>query len=671
MIVSWNWLKDYVDLKITPDEFAHRMAMAGLNHESTEKLEGDLAVDLEITSNRPDCLGHIGIAREAAVLFGETLRIPEITLPTSRTPVSELTSVRIEAANLCPRYTARVIRGVKIGPSPAWLANRLETIGINVVSNVVDVTNYVMMECGQPLHAFDLAKLKGRQIIVRSAKPNEPFVAIDHRSYTLQSGMCVIADAERPVALGGVMGGADTEVSEATCDLLIEAADFDPLSIRTTARTLNLKSPSSYRFERGLDNAGIDWASRRACQLILETAGGELADGVIDVVATPREKPAPVVLRLSQIERILGIQVDRAEVIRILQQLGLTATDKSEQTITWNTPSWRRDLPREIDLIEEVARIHGYDKIPEDVGVPMAPSLRQDRHRVLSTVRQVLTASGFHESMTASVVDERASALASPWSDAAPIRASLPMLRGATCLRRSLIPSLLESRRFNEARSNEWVELFETAKIYLPTDVGLPEERWMVSLTSGREFLNIKGVIESILEALHIHTSLEVAPTSHDFLDADQRCELKLGEDRFGILGAVSAATRKAADLRKPTVVAELDLHVLQKHAKLVPQYRPFSEFPSITYDFNFIVDQAIRWADLSAAIRSSAGSLLESLDYRETYRDPERDGPGRKRLLISVRLRSTERTLSGDDAEQVRKAMIDACQSRVGAILL
>lgn len=671
MIVSWIWLKEYVDLKVTPDEFAIRMAMAGLNHESTEKLEGDLAVDLEITSNRPDCLGHIGIAREASVLFGEPLRIPAIKLPTGGTPVSELTSVRIDAPQLCPRYTARVIRGVKIGPSPEWLANRLKAIGIHVVSNVVDVTNYVMMECGQPLHAFDLAKLKGRQIIVRSAKANEPFVAIDHRSYALQPGMCVIADAERPVALGGVMGGADTEVSEKTCDLLIEAADFDPLSIRTTARTLNLKSPSSYRFERGLDDAGIDWASRRACQLILETAGGQLAEGVIDVVATPREKPTPIVLRLSQIERILGIQVDRAEVIRILEQLGLTAMQKTEQAITWVAPSWRRDLPREIDLIEEVARIHGYDKIPEDVGVPMAPSLRQDRHRVLTTVREVLTASGFHESMTASVVDERSSALASPWSTAAPIRASLPMLRGATCLRRSLIPSLLESRRFNEARSNEWVELFETAKVYLPTEVGLPEERWMVALTSGRDFLTVKGVIESILQTLHVIAPLVVAPISHEFLDAEQRCELMLGDERFGVLGSVSAATRKSADLRRPTVVAELDLQVLQKHAKLVPQYRPFSEFPSITYDFNFIVDQAVRWADLSEAIRSSAGQLLEALDYRETYRDPERDGPGRKRLLITVRLRSAERTLSGDDAEQTRKAMIEACQSRVGAILL
>ncbi|MEO8495612.1 MAG: phenylalanine--tRNA ligase beta subunit-related protein, partial [Planctomycetota bacterium] len=266
MIVSWNWLKDYVALDVEPAEVERRLMMAGLNHESSEPVGDDLAIDLEVTSNRPDCLGHLGIAREAAVLFGKPLTIPEPMPSEGAASVADLLKVRIDCPELCYRYTARVIRGVKIGPSPDWLVSRLETIGIASINNVVDITNYVLMECGQPLHAFDLAKIRGPEIVVREASKGEEFLAIDHKTYVLEPGMCVIADASRAVALGGVMGGADSEVGNATVDLLIESAEFAPVSIRGTARTLNLHSPSSYRFERGLDPVGVDWASRRCCE---------------------------------------------------------------------------------------------------------------------------------------------------------------------------------------------------------------------------------------------------------------------------------------------------------------------------------------------------------------------------------------------------------------------
>ena len=321
MIVSWNWLKEYVDLQWTPDEVARRLMMAGLNHESTDKVDGDLAIDLEVTSNRPDCLGHIGVAREISVLFETPLSLPAALPPAGGAPVQELARVRIDCPELCYRYTARVVRGVKIGPSPDWLAQRLRTLGLAVVNNVVDITNYVMMECGQPLHAFDFAKLARRQIIVREARPGEAFQAIDHRTYTLQPGMCVIADAASPVALGGVMGGAESEVSAGTTELLIESAQFSPLSIRTTARKLGLHSPSSYRFERGVDPEGVDWASRRCCELILQLAGGELASGVLDEGTRQSPRPA-VVLRLARLPRILGIQVPADATERILQALG-------------------------------------------------------------------------------------------------------------------------------------------------------------------------------------------------------------------------------------------------------------------------------------------------------------------------------------------------------------
>jgi phenylalanyl-tRNA synthetase beta chain len=566
---------------------------------------------------------------------------------------------------------ARVIRGVKVGPSPAWLRRRLETLGITPISNLVDVTNYVMMECSQPLHAFDYQKIRGQQIIVRSAAAGEKFEAIDHHTYELQPGMCVIADAQRPVAIGGVMGGADSEVSGSTRDVLVEAADFAPLAIRTTARALRLHSPSSYRFERGVDPDGTDWASRRACQLIVELAGGELADGAVDMRVESPARRDPIVLRFSQLPRVLGIEVPAVRVLEILRDLGLETVAEDAQRATLVSPSWRRDLTREIDLIEEVARIHGYDAIPEDVGVPMVPSQRQPQHRVLAMVRGVLTARGFSEALTVSVVDERLSDCFSPWTDAPPIRASAPILRGADCLRRSLVPSLLEARRVNESLANDPIELFETAKVYLSTRHGLPDEPWMLAMTSGEEFRTVKGVIETMLESLHVHEPLSIEPLESDFLEPQQSGWMLLGAERLGLIGPVNPPARKQLGLRRPTVIAELRLGMLVELSQLVPQYQPLSPYPAIQYDFNFVVDERIQWAQLEATVRQAGGEVLEAVKYQETYRDEERDGAGRKRLLLSVRLRSNERTLTGQEAEQVREAIIGACQRELQARLL
>src|SRR5438552_1827762 len=354
MLVSWNWLNDLVPLKMTPGELVERLMMAGLNHESTEQLGNDWAIDLEVTSNRPDCLGHIGIAREAAVLFDLRLSYSEADLGQRGKPgaperiaenIRNYTSIDVVCPELCPRYSGRVIRGVKIGPSPSQMAVRLATVGQPVINNIVDITNYVLMECGQPLHAFDFQKLSGRRIIVRRAKSGEQFQAIDHKTYALDAEMCVIADAEQPVAIGGVMGGADTEVSRATADVLIEAAQFAPLSIRSTARKLKLHSPSSYRFERGTDPEMVDWASRRACELILKHAGGELIEGVIDVGA-PRPRRPAITLRLAQLKRIIGIDIPPEAVRKILIALGCLEQSFDSSEIITIPPTWRRALER-------------------------------------------------------------------------------------------------------------------------------------------------------------------------------------------------------------------------------------------------------------------------------------------------------------------------------------
>lgn len=670
MIVSWKWLSEYVPLHMDAAELAHRLAMAGLNHESTKPVDDDLAIDLEVTSNRPDCLGHVGIAREVSVLWNQPLNVPDPQPVVGGEAVEDLAKVSIESPELCSRYTARVIRGIRIGPSPAWLVDRLRTVGLETINNVVDISNYVMMECGQPLHVFDLSLLAGPEIIVRQARDQELFEAINHRTYTLDPGVCVIADAERAVALAGVMGGVDSEVRHSTTDVLIESAQFAPLSIRTTARKLSLHSPSSYRFERGTDPVGVDWASRRCCELILNLAGGQLAPGVLDV-GGPIPSRSPIVLRLSQLPRVLGIDVPAEEVRRILTALGLQEVQHAPQSVEVIPPTWRRDLTREIDLVEEVARIHGYENIPEDAQVPMAPSHRNRLDRVLDKVRTGLVAAGLDEALTVSMVPRQWCHAFTPWSDAPALQCSSPMLKGADQLRKSLIPSLLDARRVNESVGNSPIELFETARIYLPRAGGLPDERLMLGVTSGKGFRFLKGVVESLINALHIPAALTVSPCQLKLLEPGQQCRLQLGPQLLGYLGEVHASGLKEFGLRGATTVLELDLQVLVAQANLIPQQQALSEYPAIARDLNLIVNEQVTWSHLEDTIRRVVGPLLETLQFHEVYRDTKKDGAGKKRLFFTVTLRSAERTLTNEQADEIRAQVVTACHEQHQAVLL
>lgn len=670
MIVSWNWLKDYVQLDMPPDQLVERLSMAGLNHESSAAAGEDLAIDLEITSNRPDCLGHLGVAREISVLWRRPLTIPPAAVRASGSPAEQAAQVSVACPELCFRYTARILRGVRVAPSPEWLSRRLNAVGIASINNVVDATNYVMLECGQPLHAFDLARLAGPEIRVREALPGEQFLAINHKLYDLQPGMCVIADAQRAVALGGVMGGADTEVGDATTELLIEAAEFAPLAIRTTARALSLHSPSSYRFERGVDSEGVDWASRRCCELILEMGGGELASGVIDVGRPPQPRER-IVLRLEQLPRVLGIEIPADEVRRILAALGCQEQAAESGSVATIPPSWRRDVTREIDLVEEIARIHGYEQIPEDVGVPMAPSHRSDEDRVLDRVRNTLTAAGLDEAMTCSVVPGEWNELFSPWSDAPALAASTAMLKGADRLRTSLIPSLIEARRVNQSLGNAVAELFETARIYLTRDGQLPEEPWTLGIVSGGDYYRVKGIVEALLDSLNSAVRLEAVDTQQGLLDPARSAQLLLDGQPLGWLGELSQDGLKRCGLRSAATIAELSLSQLARCSRLIAQHADQSPYPPIERDLNLIVEEPVRWSDLAGTVRQAAGPCLESLRYQETYRDPQKDGQGRKRLLFSITLRSAERTLTNEQADQIRDAVVQACQQSHGAVLL
>ena len=665
MIVSLEWLKQYIDLPSNTAELADRLALAGLNHEMFD----DKVIDLEVTSNRPDCLGHIGVAREIGVLYDRPFRAPEPRTPNPAKGTSSFKGVEIRCPELCSVYSAAILRGVKIAPSPQWLQDRLQAVGVAVINNVVDVTNFVLMECGQPLHAFDFAKLKGGRIIVREAKPGEKFLAINHQEYELAPGTCVIADAERAVCLAGVMGGADSEVTDATTDILLEAAVFDPLSTRTTARRHSLQSPSSYRFERGVDEKGFIWASQRASQLILEIAGGEYVDELIEL-GRPPHAPKIIKLRFDQIPRILGIKVPNEIVQRILAALGCVETHICDTCVKLMAPSWRADLTREIDLIEEVARIHGYDKIPEDVGVKMAASTRSREDRVLERVRGVMIAAGFDEAMTLSAVDETWVDAIQPWTDEPPLRTSTPVLRRANCLRQTLLPSLLTARRYNEKVANPTAELFEIANVYLPEAGKLPKQKRLLAIVSGGDFTELKGVVESLVARLAPSRHVEVGQSAYPLLDDVRQCRLRLGDHTLGVLGELSPAGKQRFETRWATTVAELDIDLLVGAAELVATTRPLSQYPPVGRDLNIVIPESVHWSEVAALVRESGGELVESVAYQETYRNVERLGAGNKSLMFSLQLRSATATLTNEEADGVRDRVVATLSERLGAAL-
>lgn len=651
------------------DELTDRLTLTGLNLEGVEKIDSDVAIDLEVTSNRPDCLGHIGVAREVAVLWEQELKRPAIDLKATGEKIDSLTSVEVECPELCPRYTARVIRNVKIGPSPAWLADRLKSLGIAVINNVVDISNYVMMESGQPLHTFDFAKVSGQKIIVRHSQPGEKFTAINHQEYELAEGTCVIADDQHAIALAGVMGGADTEVSSQTTDLLIEAGDFAALSVRNTARRHNLQSPSSYRFERGVDPEGIDWASRRCCQLILELAGGELAAGVVDV-AQPAEPRPTIKLRFTELPRILGIEVATKKIQKILTDLGCEETHICDHCIKIIPPSWRADLTREIDLIEEVARIHGYEKIPEDTGVKMVASVRSQEDRVYDQIRSVLVAAGFDEAMTISAVDRKWVDVFRPWSKEEPLVVSTPVLRRADCLRQTLAPSLLSARRINETLSNSTIELFEIANVYLAQPGKLPDERRMLGISSGGGYSSVKGVVEAIVAAVAPGNQLEATLHDDKFFASGRGAQLSLAGRQIGVLGEVSSWGLDQFELRSGTTIAELNLDCLVEFAVPIRTVEPLSPYPPVGRDLNVVFDEEVRWAEVEKIVRTQGGDLLESVAFQEVYRDSKRLGSGKKSLLLSILLRSAEGTLTNEQADAIRDRMVADLSQQLGGEL-
>ena len=692
MIVSLDWLSEYVDLPEV-DVLTERLLLSGLNHESTKNVGGDTAIDLEVTSNRPDCLGHIGVAREVSVLFQRPLKIPRASI--TGPEVSHSFSVAIDATDMCPFYTARLIRGVTVGPSPDWLVRRLEAVGVASVNNVVDITNYVMLECGQPLHAFDLSSLRGDNINVRRARQGESFVAINHKEYELTSEMCVISDSKQPVAIAGVMGGAETEISTETTDVLIESAQFAPLPVRSAARALVLGSPSSYRFERGPDPAAVEWASCRAVELILDLAGGTFAAPAFQAGSLDSSQ-ATIDLRMHRVEQVLGVSIPKQRQREILQSLGFVEQEPGADVTRWLAPTWRRDCTREIDLVEEVARVEGYDCVPENIPITAVPVQRSPCERMVRIVSESCVAAGFCEAMTRSVVGEKFEELSSPWGCTPALVCSPPLVQGADRLRRTLLPSLLDARSNSLSSGSSHGDLFEIAHCYLSRendvleDTAPIEEPLLLALVTGGDFFHGKGFATAIFERLGLyewssaekpiaHADVEFGLTYHPFesavLQAGRSAEIlfhRAGEKsrRIGVVGEFSADVMKMCGLDRDSVGIELRLDGLEFTTMYEPTLLSLSSFPSIDRDMNLVVDEAISWASICAAIESTQCDALESIRLGQIWRDAERLGKGKKSVVVSIRLRSFKETLSAEQANAFVDAMVNSCQDRVGAAL-
>src|SRR5215208_5653141 len=630
MDISYNWLRELTDVGLPPRELAERLTMAGLAVDSVKESGDDSVLEFDLTSNRPDCLSHLGIAREAAALTGAAVKLPDMTVQAVEGRAEQFTAVEIEDPDLCPRYAARVVRGVKIAPSPEWLVKRLQAIGQRPINNVADITNFVMHEMGQPLHAFDLSKLSEFRVVVRRARAGEKLKTLDGVERELDGQTLIIADAARAVAVAGVMGGEETEISDRTVDVLVESAYFDPQSVRRTSKLMGLQTEASYRFERGVDYEGVRRAQDRCVALICEVAGGEATADAVDVYPK-RIAPPTVYLRPRRVEELTGLSVPAEESLRILRSLGFepvgrgagggnghgadesrperaaapgAAPSQTEgEGLFFGVPTWRTDVRIEEDLVEEVARVYGYDKIGE--ALPPSPVtgeyLLGDRRR--RAARQVLIAAGFNEAVSISFIEESSGVEESGESrfetvpglqqiegEGAFVTLSNPIIEGARLMRPSLLPGLLEATRHNFNHGTRDVRLFETGHVFASTKSSekytaeqagkeTAEERpneveafalliTGEALEEGRaagraaDFFDLKGALEAAAGAMRVgELEFESAAVGH--LREGQSARVKLGVREIGNAGRLSEELAARYKFRQPVYVAEVSLTAL------------------------------------------------------------------------------------------------------------
>lgn len=664
MKISLEWLGEHLAGELRADELAEALTHGGLPVESIEKRDGDTVLDVEVTSNRGDCLSHLGIARELSALLGRELKEPSAAAPRRGVDVQTLARVQNDADDLCPLYTARVVRGVKIGPSPVWMRRRLEAVGIRAISNIVDVTNYVMLELGHPLHAFDYDHLDERRIVVRRAADGERMTSIDGHERVLNPSMLVIADARRPVALAGVMGGRDSEVSDQTVNVLLESARFDPLCIRRTARALAMHSESSYRFERGLDPQLAVRASLRAAQLMVETAGGELADGIV-TAGTGTVLPRRLSLRLARVASLLGVDFPVEQVVQALHRLGLKP-ELSGSHVEVTVPSHRLDLNIEADLVEEVARVLGYGRIPTRSTIEIRLAAPEPQRRSTQLIRQSLCAAGYFEAVTFSWLSDSFADSFTPAQAVGLLRAQHAVRKADGRLRPSLLPGLLEALVRNENVGAEDARLFEIGSVYWQESAGHAEHR-RLALAGGGDVRDTRGAVEMLLSRLDARRSMRFEPADAPGYARGAAARVVWGDEVIGHLGLLDAAVAERIALRAPVGMAELNVTALLAGARAVPQQAPLPRFQAVRRDMSLIVDEAVRYEQIEQAVRQAAPSDMESLNFVTTYRGKPLPA-GKKSVTLSLVFRSAEGTLTSAQVDEPMRAVLESARQLLKA---
>jgi phenylalanyl-tRNA synthetase beta chain len=642
----------------------------------------DRVLDIEITPNRPDCLSVLGVARELAAVTGRRLRPPRIVLRETRTPARRLARVEVQAPDLSPRYTVRVIEGLRVAPSPAWMAMRLRACGLRPISNVVDITNYVLWELGHPLHAFDADQVADATIVVRRAAAGERFTTLDGQARVLDASMLVIADPQRAIGLAGVMGGQNSEVSGGTTRLLLESAYFNPGSIRRTSRALGLRTDAAYRFERGADIEGLVDASDRAAQLMAELAGGVVASGMLDAYPR-RRKPVRVRLRMERVERVLGVVPPRAQARRILIGLGLDVRDRGA-ALDVEVPSFRRDLTMEDDLAEEIIRVWGYDRIPSTLpgGETVEVARESDRLRQESLVRRTLAGVGLLEAVAYSLSDPaRAAALgAAPGGE--PVALLNPLTQDASHLRSHPLEGVLGVVATNVRRQQSDVRVFEIGRTYLKAaggDTGTIEPRWAaLALTGARgdlswhggrdpvDVYDAKGLAEHVLAALGVEGATHAGGRLGGFEPDCHGSLVTAAGETVAEFGEVAAAVRERFGLDAPVFAAAIRLDALPA-ARTLPGYQPLPRFPSVQRDMAFsLPDPALAVAAVQAAIARAAGPLLREVAVFDVFRLPD----GARSVAWRLTFQADDRTLTDDEVNAIHAHVAGQVSREFGIML-
>jgi len=696
MKVLYHWLKEFVAVPIEPRELASRLSLAGVAIDAVEDSPAGPVLDAEITTNRPDLLGHLGVAREAAAIVRAAFKMPDPQPREAAGRAADAVRVEIACPDLCGRFTARAIRGVRIGPSPEWLRQRLEALGHASINNVVDATNYVMLELGHALHAFDLDTLAERRIVVRRANPGEKMRTLDGIERTLTRDMCMVADGRRSVGIGGIMGGAETEISSATKNLLLECAWFDPISVRRTSKALALRTEASIRFERRADPEMAERASRRCAQLILELAGGEILSGVVDVYPS-RQPAAEIELTRRELLRVMGADVPDGEIESILRALGFepqrvdgNRSTRDSLVAAWRCvqPSWRYDVSREVDLVEEVARHYGFDKFP-----PLLPAARQPARRLphadaVDALRERLLGLGYQEAVPIPFVDQEHDALfrdaASPLGVA---RMSNPLAEDASVLRSTGAVTMARTLEWNLNRGQRNLRLFEIGRVYgtdgsksVETPVltlgaaGQAREKSVHDAARAFGLEDLKGDLEALLE---ICGDLDTSGGNAAWLQAGHALRFRLlapseEKDEIGSGGQLARRVAERFKLKHDVWIAELRLDPLvrafDKH-RAARRYEPLPRVPAVERDFSLVVADAVTFDRVAHTIRGLGIPDLEKIEAVDLFRGGAIPA-GKHSLLVRITLQSQETTLTDTQVNEVSARIVAALERELGATL-